>query len=131
MHSLAQVTEIDFDWPKRFWTGLSKQDQDNLIRLEFKDRHSLRSSNVPYSNVVGHLGTVTSVKVRQRQVALFALVDPSRARSVLSTQFVLDTALPPPATCPHDNGHTGGDPSRESAPGHAPHPCSRSSVPSV
>lgn len=28
-----------------------------------------------FSNVVGHLGTVKSVSVRQRQAALFALVD--------------------------------------------------------
>ena len=32
VRALSQVTEVDFDWPKRFWKSLSKQDQDNLIR---------------------------------------------------------------------------------------------------
>lgn len=30
--SLSAVTEIDFDWPRIFWNGLSEQDQQNLIR---------------------------------------------------------------------------------------------------
>ena len=30
--ALAAVNEIDFDWPRRFWNGLSEQDQQNLIR---------------------------------------------------------------------------------------------------
>ncbi|EKM57300.1 uncharacterized protein PHACADRAFT_254998 [Phanerochaete carnosa HHB-10118-sp] len=63
--SLSEVTAIDFDWPQRFWKSLSEQDQTNFI-----------------SNVVGHLGTVNSVSVRQRQVALFALVDPALGKAI-------------------------------------------------
>ncbi|KAI0922766.1 hypothetical protein AcV5_009653 [Taiwanofungus camphoratus] len=55
VQSLSAVTEIDFAWPRIFWSGLSEQDQQNLI-----------------SNVVGHLGEVVSQTVRERQVALFA-----------------------------------------------------------
>ena len=35
MSSLSAVTEIDFDWPRRFWASLSKNDQNNLIKWEF------------------------------------------------------------------------------------------------
>ncbi|KAH9903213.1 catalase-domain-containing protein [Cubamyces lactineus] len=52
--SLAAVNEIDFDWPRRFWNGLSEQDQQNLI-----------------SNVVGHLGAAPTYSVRQRMASLF------------------------------------------------------------
>jgi len=51
---------VDFDWPRMFWAGLSKTDQDNFI-----------------NNVVGHLGLVMSQKVKERQVALFYNVDPT------------------------------------------------------
>ena len=30
--ALSAMNEIDFDWPRRFWNGLSAQDQQNLIR---------------------------------------------------------------------------------------------------
>lgn len=43
--------------------------------------HSLKHT---CSNVVGHLGTVKSVSVRQRQVALFALVDPALGQAIAS-----------------------------------------------
>ncbi|EIW53214.1 catalase-domain-containing protein [Trametes versicolor FP-101664 SS1] len=52
--SLSAVTEIDFDWPRIFWNGLSEQDQQNLI-----------------SNVVGHLGAAPTYSVRQRMASLF------------------------------------------------------------
>ncbi|KAI0366552.1 catalase-domain-containing protein [Pilatotrama ljubarskyi] len=52
--SLSAVTEIDFDWPRRFWSGLSEQDQQNLV-----------------SNVVGHLGAASTYSVRQRMASLF------------------------------------------------------------
>ncbi|OSC99328.1 catalase-domain-containing protein [Trametes coccinea BRFM310] len=52
--SLAAVNEIDFDWPRRFWNGLSEQDQQNLI-----------------SNVIGHLGAAPTESVRQRMASLF------------------------------------------------------------
>ncbi|CAL1710212.1 unnamed protein product [Somion occarium] len=55
VRSLSQVTEIDFDWPRRFLNALSKKDRQNLI-----------------NNIVGHLGAVKSKDVRRRQVALFA-----------------------------------------------------------
>ncbi|KAI0340276.1 catalase-domain-containing protein [Trametopsis cervina] len=67
VRALSQVTAIDFDWPQRFWKGLSAQDQKNLI-----------------SNIVGHLGGAKSTSVKQRQVALFALVDKSFGQGVAS-----------------------------------------------
>ena len=30
--ALSAMNEIDFDWPRRFWNGLSAQDQQTLIR---------------------------------------------------------------------------------------------------
>ncbi|KIY68934.1 catalase-domain-containing protein [Cylindrobasidium torrendii FP15055 ss-10] len=63
--SLAEVTDIDFDWPRRFWASLSETDQQNLI-----------------SNIVGHLGGAKSESVRRRQTALFALVDPAFGQAV-------------------------------------------------
>ncbi|KAH7096779.1 catalase-domain-containing protein [Auriculariales sp. MPI-PUGE-AT-0066] len=36
--SLARVTEIDFDLPRRFWQSLSAQDQKNLINNEIRTR---------------------------------------------------------------------------------------------
>lgn len=56
--ALSRVTEIDFEWPRRFWASLSSADQQNLI-----------------SNVVGHLGGAPSKDIRTRMVALFAHVD--------------------------------------------------------
>ncbi|KAI0672137.1 catalase-domain-containing protein [Trametes maxima] len=52
--SLSAVTEIDFDWPRRFWNSLSEQDKQNLI-----------------GNVVGHLGAAPTYSVRQRMASLF------------------------------------------------------------
>ncbi|KAJ3542899.1 hypothetical protein NM688_g5925 [Phlebia brevispora] len=80
VHSLSEVTTIDFDWPKRFWASLSAQDQANFI-----------------SNVVGHLGTVISYTVRQRQVALFALVDPALGQAIAQG---VNVTVPPLPTFP-------------------------------
>ncbi|CCM04502.1 uncharacterized protein FIBRA_06682 [Fibroporia radiculosa] len=55
VQSLAAMTEIDFAQPRLFWNELSESDQQNLI-----------------SNVIGHLGEVISLEVRERQVAVFA-----------------------------------------------------------
>lgn len=44
---------------------MSKQDQDNFV-----------------SNVVGHLGLVTSDVVKKRQAALFAQVDPTLGQRI-------------------------------------------------
>jgi catalase len=55
---LSTVSEIDFAWPKIFWNGMSKRDQDNFV-----------------GNVVGHLGLATSDVIKKRQAALFAKVD--------------------------------------------------------
>ncbi|KAI0088364.1 catalase-domain-containing protein [Irpex rosettiformis] len=77
VRSLTQVTAIDFDWPKRFWSSLSAQDQQNLI-----------------SNVVGHLGAAKSQSVKQRQVALFALVDKSLGEAIAKGVNVSVPALP-------------------------------------
>ncbi|KAI0649743.1 catalase-domain-containing protein [Trametes meyenii] len=52
--SLSAVTEVDFDWPRRFWNSLSERDQQNLI-----------------ANVVGHLGAAPTYSVRQRMASLF------------------------------------------------------------
>ncbi|KAL1715661.1 catalase-like domain-containing protein [Schizophyllum commune] len=63
--ALSRVTEIDFDWPRRFYDSLSQTDKENLI-----------------SNIVGHLGGAKSEYVRQRQASLFAHVDPDFGQSI-------------------------------------------------
>ncbi|KAI0696337.1 catalase-domain-containing protein [Cytidiella melzeri] len=76
VQSLSQVTAVDFDWPRRFWTSLSAQDQKNLIR-----------------NIIGHLGNAKSVSVKQRQVALFSLVDAAFGSAVAAG---VNVAVPNP-----------------------------------
>ncbi|KAI0074272.1 catalase-domain-containing protein [Panus rudis PR-1116 ss-1] len=58
VRSLSRVTEVDFDWPRRYLNSLSQTDKTNII-----------------NNMIGHLGAVKSEKVRTRQVALFAHTD--------------------------------------------------------
>lgn len=97
MRSLSEVTAIDFDWPKRFWNSLSEQDQANFIRYVQAFQGSLRWLILCDSNVVGHLGTVVSTSVRQRQVALFALVDASLGQAIAKGVGV---SVPPLPTFP-------------------------------
>ncbi|KAH8832133.1 catalase-domain-containing protein [Flagelloscypha sp. PMI_526] len=63
--SLAAITEIDFDCPRRFWKSLSQKDKDCLI-----------------SNLVGHLGQASDEGIRKRQVALFNHVDSELGKGV-------------------------------------------------
>lgn len=46
------------------------------------------------SNVVGHLGAAQSAYVKQRQVALFALVDPALGKAIADGVGVAVPALP-------------------------------------
>ena len=81
VRALSQVTEIDFDWPRRFLNSLSDQDRQNLIRyaLSLPSISTIQTQRwancLLRSNIVGHLGGAKSEVVRQRQVALFAHVD--------------------------------------------------------
>ncbi|KAI0634572.1 catalase-domain-containing protein [Trametes polyzona] len=63
--SLSSVTELDFDWPRRFWNSLSQQDQANLI-----------------SNVIGHLGGAPTDSVRQRMASLFYHVNATLGQAI-------------------------------------------------
>ncbi|KAI0784110.1 catalase-domain-containing protein [Abortiporus biennis] len=83
VRSLSRVTEIDFDWPRRFWNSLSEQDQQNLI-----------------SNIVGHLGLVKSVEVRKRQVALFAHANATLGQAIADGVGVPVVALEFPDSGP-------------------------------
>ena len=47
-----------------------------------------------HSNVIDHLGSVVSVSVRQRQVALFALVDPALGQAIAKGVGVTIPPLP-------------------------------------
>lgn len=95
MRALSQVTAVDFDWPKRFWKSLSEQDQKNLIRCVDVVINPVESSpNVCSSNVVGHMSAAKSESVKQRQVALFALVDPALGQAIAQGVNVSVPSLP-------------------------------------
>ncbi|TBU30380.1 catalase-domain-containing protein [Dichomitus squalens] len=74
--SLSAVTEIDFDWPRRFWNSLSAQDQQNLI-----------------DNVVGHLGAAPTESVRQRMASLFYHANETLGKAIADGVGVTVTPL--------------------------------------
>ena len=113
IYSLSEVTEIDFDWPRRFWNSLSEEDQSNLIRyvtfLYFEA--ASRMLFVP-SNVIGHLGAAPTYSVRERQVAIFNHVNSTLGQAIGAgvgvtsiPQLVFSSTDPtwPNTTIPSDN----------------------------